>query len=54
MTVVKSVFFIEIKYIWFELKYHRKNLKFGGVKEYAKELIKVCATEKDIVQKLSE
>lgn len=28
--------------------------KFGGVKEYAKELIKVCETEKEIVQKLSE
>ena len=28
--------------------------KFGDVKEYSKELMKVCATEKQIVQKLSE
>lgn len=28
--------------------------KFGGVKEYSKVLMKVCATEKQIVQKLSE
>tara|TARA_Y100000034_G_scaffold32291_1_gene39496 strand:- start:58958 stop:59470 length:513 start_codon:yes stop_codon:yes gene_type:complete len=28
--------------------------RFGGVKEYAKELVRVCATEEEIVEKLSE